>query len=322
MDLVAELAENGGASVLCGGSYMTSAEVAKALTDYHVNTLAGESSSIINTIQYISTLSKEERDHICITKVIYTSEMMTPVQRAFIEATLGAVKIYSLLGSAEAGPWAVSSPDLTDGQGSERSQDFVFDTRSMLIEIIAPSVMETGTFSAPKMMPDGEQGIIVQTSLQRLRNPLVRYITGDIGSLHLLPESARGHVSDEDWKYFRIVRLYGRDRRFSFEWDGMYFEFENLATLLNAEECGVLQWQLILDRLKSSPRSTVEIRILRPSTNPSLLSEEALSERIKAFFNVYSGSKDRFSVTFINDRKEFVRSSTGDKIIKFVDRFN
>ncbi|KAJ5195202.1 uncharacterized protein N7498_008640 [Penicillium cinerascens] len=130
-----------------------------------------------------------------------------------------------------------------------------------------------------------------------------------------LAESAREHVSDEDWKYFRIVRLYGRDRRFSFEWDGMYFE-------LNAEECDVLQWLLILDRLESSPRSTMETRILRPSGNPSPLSEVALSERIKAFFNVYSGSKDRFSVTFLDDRKGFVRSNAGDKIIKFEDIFN
>lgn len=322
MDLMAELFENGGASVLCGGSYMTTAEVAKALTDYHVNGLTGDSTQIINTVHYISILSPEERDRIRIKKVIYTSEMLTPAQKTFIETTLGAVKIFSILGSAEAGPWAVSSPDLTDGKGPERSQDFVFDTRSMLIEIMPISIMETDSCSAPEPIMIGEQGIIVQTSLQRLRNPLVRYITGDIGSLHPLPESARSTVSGDDWKHFRLLRLYGRDRRFSFEWDGTYYEFEKLATVLNAEGCGVLQWQLILDRFEASLSSTIELRLFCSSDTSSMMSKKELLECINFFFGVFPGNEERLSVTFLSDRKGFVRSNTGDKIVKFVDRFN
>ncbi|KAJ5909263.1 hypothetical protein N7495_001945 [Penicillium taxi] len=323
MDLMAELFENGGASVLCGGSYMSTAEVVKTLTDYHVNVLAGESSQVINTVQYISTLSQEEKDRINIGKVIYTSEMLTSAQRSFILEILGCVKICSIYGSAEAGPWAVSSPEILE-QGSGASQDFIFDKRSMVVEILDPSIMETDTSScsAPCLIPDGERGIIVQTSLNRLRNPLVRYVTGDLGSVHPLPESVRSRISDADSRFWQVLRLYGRDRRFSFEWDGMYFEFESLAALLSHDECGVLQWQVILNRLDSCPRSTIEIRVFLSSHDTSLLSEADLKGRIMNFFNAYAGNQARLSVTFVEDRKGFVRSATGDKILKFVDKFN
>ncbi|KAJ5678738.1 hypothetical protein N7462_006982 [Penicillium macrosclerotiorum] len=324
LDLIAEICEMGGASVLGGGPYMSKPEVVSTLINYHVNVLAGESSQIINVVHYISTLSREERDRIHIQKIIYSSEMMTPAQRSFILEIMGTVKIYSIYGSAEAGPWAVGNPDITQGEDPECLQDFIFDTRSMVVEILDPSTTDAGISSTsdPCAMPDGEPGIIVQTSLHRLRNPLVRYVTGDLGSIHLLPETARSMISEADWEYLRVLRLYGRDRRFSFEWDGMYFEFESLAALLSREEYGVLQWQVILDRLDSSPRSTIETRLFRSSHNSSLMSEESLSERIMTFFNAYSGNANRLSVTFLDDRNKFVRSGTGDKIIKFVDRFN
>lgn len=326
MDLIAEVMENSGATVLCGGSYMTTVEVGKALADYHVNVLSGESSQVVNAVQYISTLPQEQRDQINIEKVIYTSEMLSPTQRACIAATLGPVSICSILGSAEAGPWAISNPDLTGDEGPTGSQDFIFDTRAMLIEIFHPSIMdgdyrEITSRSDLEIMPDTEQGIIVQTSLHRLRNPLVRYITGDIGSIHPLPETARAKLSESDRDFFRVLRLHGRDRRFSFEWDGMYFEFEGLAAIFNTEECGVLQWQLILDHHESSPRSAIEVRLLCMPRTENLLSQEAVSERVKAFFNVYSGNQSRLCITFLEDVNGFVRSTTGNKVIKFVDRF-
>lgn len=324
MDLMAEIFENGGASVLCGGSYMSTSSVAKALADYHVTVLAGDSSQIVNTVDYISTLPHEERERIQIKKVIYTSEMLTPAQRSFIVEVLAGVKIYSIYGSSEAGPWAISSPDLKDSQSPENSQDFVFDTRSMVVEILDSSILDDEITSTSGLVPipEGEPGIIVQTSLHRLRNPLVRYVTGDIGSIHPLPEHYRSKVPNTDRDFFRVLRLYGRDRRFSFEWDGMYFEFENLAALLGHEDCGILQWQVILGRLESSPTSTVETRVFRPSHSSSMISEAALTERIMSFFNAFSGNRPRLSVTFVKDKKDFVRSGTGNKVMKFVDRFN
>ncbi|KAF3403588.1 hypothetical protein F1880_009532 [Penicillium rolfsii] len=219
MDLIAEICENAGATVLCGGPYMSKSEVASALSDYHVNVLAAESSQIINIVQYLSTLSHEERDRVHIEKIIYTSEMLTPAQRSFVKEVMGAVKIYSIYGSAEAGPWAVGNPEISQGQDFEPTEDFIFDTRSMIVEILDPSVVGSGSLptSTTTLMPDGELGIIVQTSLHRLRNPLVRYITGDLGSIHPLPASARSKIPEADWEFLRILRLYDRDPRFSFE---------------------------------------------------------------------------------------------------------
>lgn len=224
------------------------------------------------------------------------------------------------MGSAEAGPYAVSNPDLTGKNAAAGYEDFIFDTRDTLFEILPPSFSENG--SNPVPMPEGEQGIIAQTSLARLRNPLVRYITGDVGSLHPLPEQARGLIPDIDWPHLRVLRLQGRDRRFSFDWDGEYIEFNHLTTLLNNEECGVLQWQVILDKMEGSPESSLEIRLLCSPRHRDLISEQALIDRIRTFFHAYSGNEYRFRLTLLKDLSGFQRSSTGRKVIKFIDRFN
>lgn len=45
------------------------------------------------------------------------------------------------------------------------------------------------------MMDEGEVGEIIITSLMRMRNPLVRYLTGDVGSLDPYTGSIRGSTS-------------------------------------------------------------------------------------------------------------------------------
>lgn len=320
LDLILELLENAGASVLGAGHLMSPADVVRLLVDYHVNILCGDSSQMAQTVHYISTLPQEERAKLNINQIIYTSETLTPAQRAHIGAVLGPVKICSIMGSAEAGPYAVSNPDLTGKNAAAGYEDFIFDTRDTLFEILPPSFSENG--SDPVPMPEGEQGIIAQTSLARLRNPLVRYITGDVGSLHPLPEQARGLIPDIDWPHLRVLRLQGRDRRFSFDWDGEYIEFHHLTTLLNNEECGVLQWQVILDKMEGSPESSLEIRLLCSPRDRDLISEQALIDRIRTFFHAYSGNEYRFRLTLLKDLSGFQRSSTGRKVIKFIDRFN
>ena len=327
MSLTAEIVENGGGSVLCAGDIMPAVDVVKTLAEYNINVLCGESSQIINIARHMSTLPPETKERINIKKVIYTSEMLAANQKAFIKKNFGPVKICSFLGSAEAGAWAASDPDLTGTPNDTTdSQDFVFDTRTMLIEIFSPSIMDSG-YSEPldsQILPDGQTGVVAQTHLQRLRNPLVRFIPGDIGSLHPLPQSARDNVPDADFEFLRVLRLHGRDHRFSFAWDGFYFEFAQIAAILNSHEYGILHWQVILGRLESSPNSTVEVRLLCPSHNDNapMMSGEAVSKRINEIFHVDEMNASRIFITFLDDRKGFVRSRTGDKIIKFVDQFN
>ena len=319
LDLTTEIMENAGATVLSAGSYMPVPEVAQSLADYHVNVLTGDGCQITQVVHHISGLPQEDRDRIHLEKIIYTSEPLTGPQRAFVHSVLGDVKIFSILGSSEAGPWAVSSPDLTGKQEfTQYSTDFVFDTRNMLIEIISPSDIDGTARSDLTPVPPGELGVIVQTSLQRLRNPLIRYNTGDLGSIHPLPDSASAIIPEADRKYLRVLRMHGRDHRFSFKWYGCYFEFENIETFMQMEEYGILQWQILLGRLESSPQSTLEVRLLR-SPQAGDLSNEDVKHRVEAFFVVMPENRHLVRIVFVDTLDAFERSTTARKIIKFVD---
>lgn len=320
LDLTTEIIENAGATVLSAGSYMPPTEVAKSLADYHVNVLTGDGSQVIQVVHEISRLPQNYRDRIHLEKIIYTSEPLTSPQRAFVQTALGDVKIFSIMGSSEAGPWAISSPDLTGEQGLAKcSTDFVFDTRNMLIEIISPSDIDGALVqSALTPAPPGEPGVIVQTSLQRLRNPLIRYNTGDIGSVHPLPDSASAIIPEADREYLRVLRMHGRDHRFSFKWYGAYFEFENIETFMQMEEYGILQWQILLGRLESSPQSTLEVRLLR-RPQAGCLSNNDVRHRVEAFFVVLPENQHLVRIVFVDDLDGFERSLTARKIIKFLD---
>lgn len=320
LDLTSELMENAGATVLSAGNYMTPAEVVRALAHYHVNVLTGDGSQVVQVVHHISKLPAEERKKIKLSKVIYTSEPLTEMQCSHITATLGPVKICSIWGSAEAGPCALSHPDLTVQDRPAGTMDFIFDTRQVIIEILPPSAAEGGaSASSRKPLPDGEEGIIVQTSLQRHRNPLVRYITGDIGSLHPLPERARAVIPESEWEHLRVLRLRGRDRRFSFKWFAMYFEFEKIVSLMQGEKTGILQWQLILATLESSAEIMLEIRLLQ-ADGEHIMSREELVKILETFFFILDENRHLFRITFLDNLAGFEKSRTGNKVIKFVDK--
>lgn len=309
---------------MSAGNLMKPSEVVRALARYNVNVLTGDSSQVIQVIHHISTLSADERNVIKLNKVIYTSEPLIDSQKRYIHAILGpAVKIYSILGSAEAGPYAIHNPDLTGEASSyhDMSIDFVFDTRSILVEIFPRSIMESDTPSSDlKPLPEGEEGVIVQTSLQRRRNPLVRYITGDLGSVRPVPNIARSIVPESEMEYYRVLRLRGRDRRFSFKWYGEYFEFSNIEMFMQKETFGILQWQVIVGTLDSSPQTTLEIRMLRAAASDDMISLEQYVYEVERFFFVLPENRHLFNLTFVEDIRGFEKSGTGNKVMKFVDR--
>ncbi|KAJ5644201.1 uncharacterized protein N7484_006708 [Penicillium longicatenatum] len=323
LDLTTETMENAGATVLSAGCYMPTPEVAKALADYHVNALTGDGTQVINVIFAISMMVQSDRDRICLDKIIYTSEPLTSPQRDFVKTVLGDIKITSIIGSSEAGPWAVSNPDLTGEQSlTSGCVDFVFDTRHVLLEILPCSVLDGASLSDKTPLPYGERGIIVQTSLQRLRNPLVRYITGDVGSLHPLPEGANASVPHADRVHLRVLRLQGRDQRFSFKWNGCYFEFDKIEAVMQQDEYGILQWQIVLGKLETSPQATLEIRLFRCPPRDGILSMDELKERLGAFFVFCSQNAHLSRIVFLNDVDGFQRSTTAGKVIKFLDHWN
>lgn len=322
-----EIMENAGATILSAGSAMPPTDVTKALGDYHVNVLTGDGSRIIQVVCHIANLPKAERARISLSKIIYTSEPLTRAQRDLIKSTLGdSIKIYSVMGSAEAGPWAISNLDITGEQVSDgAATDFLIDTRDIHIEILLPSTASTGNCSSDSAIsvPDGETGLIVQTSLQRLRNPLVRYVTGDIGSLHTVPDHVATLIPASERKHVRVLRLHGRDRRFSFKWDAMYFDFDKVEAVFEAPECGILQWQVILGGAdEGSPVATLEVRVLRGPPRVGILTEEDLVDRLRGFWGVLPENEHLVRLVFVKGLAEFVTSATAGKVIRFVDRWH
>ena len=327
LDLMTETMENAGATILSAGSAMPPTDVTKALGDYHVNVLTGDGSRIVQVVCHIAGLPKAERARISLSKIIYTSEPLTRAQRDLIRNTLGdSIKIHSVMGSAEAGPWAISNLDITGEQVSDgAATDFLIDTRDIHIEILPPSTASTGNCSSDSALsvPDGETGLIVQTSLQRLRNPLVRYVTGDIGSLHTVPDHVATLIPTSERKHLRVLRLHGRDRRFSFKWDAMYFDFDKVEAVFEAPECGILQWQVILGGAdEGSPVATLEVRVLRGPPRVGILTEEDLVDRLRGFWGVLPENEHLVRLVFVQGLAEFVTSATAGKVIRFVDRWH
>ncbi|KAJ4147621.1 hypothetical protein LMH87_002133 [Akanthomyces muscarius] len=328
LDLTLEYVEEAGACTLAAGHVMPVPAVLQLLVKYKVNVLAGDSSQVIDVVNHLSALPREEQDKIRLDKILYTSEVLTGSQRAHIRATLGQkIKICSALASAETGPWAFSNPDLT-GDRTTTSSDFVYDTRTMAVEIFPHSAAEEDAsgmaVTAPQPLADGETGLIVLTSLCRLRNPLVRYISGDVGSLHDLPEAVRHLVKEADRPHIRVLRLEGRDRRFSFDWEGEYIEFANLAGIVEDPRYGILQWQAIIENRpheQEGLRPCLEVRMLPSTTTRS--DDELLGEmvgRIKTLIAATSANADRFTPVFLENADGFEKSKTGGKVIKFIDR--
>lgn len=324
LDLLSEMFENAGGSVLAAGHTTPVANVVDALIKYRVNVLSGGSSQILQILNYIaSSTTEEQKSALKIDKIIYTSEALGRPQRDFIRSVLGPVNICSVLGSSEAGPWAVANLALT-GEPGDDAVDFIYDSRTMVIEILPLEATDTARESIQDVteLPEGSVGVIVQTSLQRLRNPLVRYITGDVGSLHPLPAAAKAALPADEAQHLRMIRVRGRDKRFSFKWVGRYFEFHTIREIMRTGEWGVLQWQLILSVKEPSPEVILEVRVFLSTVTETAgqISKDELIEKLKVLFVVVGNSEHLFKVTFVGDDQGFVLSTTGNKVMSFVDR--
>lgn len=321
LDLMAETLEGSGASVLCAGSTMGQDDIFNILIAYRVNFIAGDAGQVLQLSRYIVSLPEEKKSQLLINKIIYTSEPMTPSQRSFLRSVFPDVAISSVIGSAEAGPWAVSPSELTEMAQREPYADFVYDQRLMHLEILPLSIEETRTSHA-QPLPDGEKGLLSQTSLQRLRHPLILYMCGDICSLHSLPESFKAQVSLEDAPYYKIARIYGRDRRISFDWYGEYFEFEAIQEAMRSVSWGVLQYQIIRRYNGQDGNDlgvVLEVRVLRHS-EPGTICEKELTVELRKLFWVFENNEELFDLRYLPDYTGFSRSTTGRKVINFIDQ--
>ncbi|KAL5686450.1 hypothetical protein EMGR_002809 [Emarellia grisea] len=284
LDLMAETFEGSGASVLCAGSLMEPDQMIEILLEYRVNAIAGDTSQIMQLSRYICTLPDDTRKQLLINKVIYTSEPMTPVQRKFLSSVFPNVAVSSVIGSAEAGPWATSPAQLTEASKGQNYADFVYDQRLMHLEVFPFDIEESdgAGLASARPVPDGEKGLLVQTSLQRMRHPLIRYVCGDVCSLHPLPASMKNIIPVEDAAHYKVARLYGRDRRISFDWYGEYFEFAVIQDAMRTESWGILQYQIIR-RYNGGDKNNLdivlELRVLRHN-EPGTISTDELTREL------------------------------------------
>ena len=263
-----------------------------ACLKYHVNVVTGGSSDVLNFAHYVASLPPDARDNLKITKIIYTCELLTWSQRKYLTTVFGPVSFFSIFASAETGPWAVavSSTSTASNSDGDGTVDFLYDTRAMIVEVLS---LDAGIWTSGLDFPpaeedfstDGTAGHLVLTSLQRLKNPLIRYISGDVGSLHSLSESSYPQIDSESRKHLKVLRLHGRDKRFSFKWLGEYFDFEKLDQVMQTDGWGILQWQIIIENGKEWEGSdSLELRLMRRSEDGKILSEEEL---LRCFRDVF-----------------------------------
>jgi Coenzyme F390 synthetase len=311
--MTTDILEHAGATVLPAGSEMPSEVVVEALVGYCITCLAGPVTELIRIAMHISRLSGSLGGQLKVCKLFYTSEPLSAVQEAFLKHVFGPVTIFSGLGSAEIGFWGVGNPHLTGPPGSVNARDYVYDTRNMLVEILPSD--PTG-IATPDFMSEGTRGYITVTSLQRLRNPLVRYNGGDIGSVHQLPAAARHQLPPEEVEHYRFLRMYGRDPRLTFTWKSEVFDYETVFAMLQSPGWNILQSQVILDDQQAGEQ--LEIRLMRGYGLSREVPDQDVTSELRRTFS--AGADASFSVTFVSDLSALERSNTGQKVVRFVDK--
>ena len=325
LDLTTQGIEEAGGTVLCAGHLMPHEKSFATCAKYRVNVITGDSALILSFAHYVASLPSDTRSSLKITKIIYTCEMMTRPKREYLISVFGPVAFFSIFASAETGPFAAANFNMT-GQPDDDTADLIFDTRAMIIEVLSlTSEFLNSKSDVPpaesEMASDGTPGHLVLTSLQRLKNPLVRYISGDVGSVHPLPESAALQIDPGSRKHLKILRLHGRDQRFSFKFLGEYFEFDKLSRIMQTEEWGILHWQLIIEHGTVWEGSdSAELRVMRCSQHPEIISNEELIGQLGDVFFISALTEKLFRAVFVDDAQGFERSETSNKVIRFIDR--
>ncbi|KAF8446870.1 hypothetical protein BDZ91DRAFT_752858 [Kalaharituber pfeilii] len=354
-----ELAEYTGAMELPVTSLASDALVVQLSRQFGATAVMGPTSRLLQFARYVNDLRGRGGDGVAIKKIVYTSEPLAPHHERYLAGALRAEVVASLFGSAEVGIWcgAPPSPIVMDGldmagdrAGLRRASGriFVFDRRHVVVEIVSEegTVLANSTtndFPVPADEAPAAIGEIVLTSLCRWRNPLVRYRTGDLGSLH--PLSALGdpatvlHDCDEARLKELIdhlcIRIYGRRVHSSFNIRGWYVDVTELDRLVfGRPEWGVLEWQVILSALTDEQQAEatkenegmgaiqdmVEFRVVRERAGGMARDEGDYEERLRtALDEMVFDRYTRLAVRTV-EYDELERGRTARKVLKIVDR--
>lgn len=272
----------------------------QVVNQLHPNVVAGTSSRLLIFARFL--LSNPELN-VTFSKVLYTSEPLPSYQEDYMRKAFRCDTITSLLGSAEGGIWAVAPPSKTL-HGSKSYREFVFREDMMVVEIVDND-------GAP--VPEGQIGELVLTSLMRLRNPLVRYRTGDVASLH--PYTS---TRDPTTKY-QCVHMYGRNPDRSFSISGEYVDLVEIEKVMQQERWAILEWQIVLssDHVGSTEES-VEFRVVFKDEVPG----KDLLDELRSELQIISGGP-AITAEWTVKAVEYAgleKGALANKIRKIVDR--
>ena len=350
-DLTGTLIDRCGATDLAIGSDAKDADIAQIGRTFEANMIAAPSSRLLQFARYVYGLRKEggqEKVGFRLKKALFTSEPLSKAQEKFVKEALEVEMVSSIYGSAEAGPWGGTIPQKIAGDeesveeapGVTAPRPFVFDRRQMVVEIIDPEENVIDASTNPR--PEGEQpivGEIVLTSLTRFKNPLVRYRTGDFGSLNRFSsltgaeEILKG--GPEVAEYLCGITMHGRDANTSFFLDSDYINTIELDRRVFAKpEWDIVQWQVILyhltdEEMKAArdamadshgghvPTEGVEFRVVRKSDqSPPVGYEERLGRALVEAV-IEEGIKLEVKVVGYDGLE---KGKMARKVIKIVDR--
>lgn len=300
MELIGELVEHARGTSIPAGMDFSNSGMVELVRQLHPNVITGTSSRLLTFARFL--LSNPELN-ITFPKVLYTSEPLPTYQEDYMRKAFRCDTVSSLLGSAEGGIWGVAPPSKTL-HGSKPYREFVFREDMMVVEIVSDD-------GAP--VPEGQVGELVLTSLMRLRNPLVRYRTGDVASLH--PYTNTG---DPTAKY-QCIHMYGRHPNRSFSISGEYVDLVEMEKVMQQEKWAVLEWQVVLDSDHvGSTEESVEFRVV---LKDEATGKDLLDELRSALYMASGGSA--VTAKFVVKAVEYAgleKGTLAGKIRKIVDR--
>ncbi|KAF8446571.1 hypothetical protein BDZ91DRAFT_753291 [Kalaharituber pfeilii] len=349
-DLTGTLIDHCGATELSVGASAQDVEVIWIAKQFKANVVTATSTRLLQLARYVQGLTRqnsgaemkvEEQVGLKLEKAVFTSEPLSKKQERFLKETLGVETVASVFGCAEAGPWAGSPPLPVVGYNREAGEDsvgrqsdlpgsgimrmFIFDKRQIVVEIIDDdgNVLDDSTRLRLKARAGKSLiGEIVLTSLTRFRNPLVRYRSGDLGSLHDI--SSVQYVQDllkrkpeTDVRFLCGLTLYGRSTKSSFFAQSDYIEVNELdQRIFNKPEWDVLEWQVIIyvpntDEEEGKVTFESEVEILDPEGYEKKLAQEIIAKVVPVGIKV---------VVKEVDYKGLERGRMAGKVKKIVDR--
>ena len=247
-------AEKLGATVIPASGGNTERQI-MLMKDFGVTGIACTPSYFVHMIEVAGKMGIDLRK-LPLRLGIFGAEPWTPEMRHFIEESAG-IKAYDIYGLSEiTGPGVACECECQCGL--HVFEDFFYP------EIVDPDTLE--------VLPDGQEGELVLTTLQKMAMPMIRYRTRDLTSL-VTEKCACGRTIR------RISKISHRsDDMFIIR--GVNVFPSQIETAILTEGKQLLQYQIILTREHSLDNITVQIEV-----TPELLSDKvsAMEDLTKRF---------------------------------------